>query len=91
MPGPGPGNAGLALGAVSGLRVGSRCLTQAAGLRDMLGGRQQLRDESRGGSRGLPAGRCPFRPLRDRHQRDAARTCVGGAAVLYRLVFLTAL
>ena len=92
LPGPDAGGAGLALvGAVSGLRIGGGCPPQAAGLRGMLGGREQMGDKGRGGPRRLAGRSCVHSVGCDhRHQRDAGRPGVGNAAVIYRLLWSTA-
>ena len=72
LPGPEAGAVAPALaGAVGGLRIGQRTTPQAAGLRRLGRGRDQLGDEARIGPRDR-AFRQPAHGLGHRHQRDAA-------------------
>jgi hypothetical protein len=74
---------------VSGLRVGWRCPPQAAGLRRLLGGCDQMRDKTRTGPR--QRSDRSLRPLRRgnrRHQRNAGQGCVRRGAVIQGLPWL---
>ena len=76
---------------VGGLRIGRRCPPQAAGLRNLLGGCDQMRDKNRVGLGWLRTG--SLRPLRRRdhwHERNAGGLCIRNDAIIYRLLWLTA-
>jgi hypothetical protein len=76
--------------AIGGVRIRKRCPPQAARLRLLLGGRDQLRDKNRAGEGPLRAR--ALRPLRrwdHRDQRDTGRFCVHNDAVFHRLLRLT--
>jgi hypothetical protein len=73
---------------VGGLRVGRRCPPQAAGLRCLLGGCDQMRDKNR--TRPRQRSDRSLRPLRrgDRgHQRNAGRGCVRKGALIQGLLW----
>ena len=68
---------------VSGLRVGWRCPPQAAGLRRLLGGCDQMGDKNRAGPGQRPAGSLrPWRRWRHRHQRNAGGLWLRKGAVI---------
>ena len=74
---------------VSGLRVGSRCPPQAARLRSLLGGCDQMGDKNRAGPGQRPAGSLrPLRRWRHRHQRNAGGLWLRKEAVI-RLLWST--
>ena len=73
---------------VSGLCVGRRCPPQAAGLRRLRGGCNQMRDKNRTWPR--QRSDRSLRPVRRgdrRHQRNAGRGCVRKGAIIQGLLW----
>jgi len=72
---------------VGALRIGGRCSAQGSRLRDLRGGRDQMRDKDRVRP-GQPAwGLRPLRQWGHRHQRDAGGLGFREDAFLYPLLW----